>query len=269
MSRPTPLRRSSCRVAVLGALVVVLCAGRPAQGLNINAYQLLERPLPSDPRFGADQRVWMNALRFTGSPTIIPLSRTRTWDDGVQMGFAPRSLRITWLDPGRLLHVQWGTLPHDGSSWAKCEGHIVLLVDGTRLRELVRDVDLAYWRAGMGNYDSSHLRITYDAASRTLRLIKTVMGSNYERDREPDEWHHRTVWQYHVHSGQLLLLRADRYAVLADESCSLQEAAEILDEPAPKLRRLNARFTPRAPCLVRIDDRVGRFVAAREDGVEG
>ncbi|MDX2168398.1 MAG: hypothetical protein SF182_15090 [Deltaproteobacteria bacterium] len=247
----------------------MLLGCRGAHALDINAYRLLEQPIAPQPYAEPGTRIWMNALQFVGSRTVIPLSRSKTWPppEPRQYGFSPRSLRINWLDRGHLLHIEWGTLPTGGDNNFAWEGHVVLLVDGDRLHEIFRTVFQQYGRVGAGNDEYTRLRIAYDARRARLRFTELDEGSISERELFY-QWNHRTVWQYRLRGRRLQFLRADQYAIVATERCSLAELARTLEVPQARLERLNPHFAPRAVCEVRIDDRVKALRPSHEDGIE-
>lgn len=159
-------------------------------------------------------------------------------------------------------------MPGSGAySW---EGHVVLLVDGTSLKELFRDTFQAYGRVGMGNYEGTHLAISFDPPAATLTLNQMDEGSTWEPSSKkgPSEWKHKTVWRYQLREGLLRFVGADRYASFGDNECALAKIARRLHKSAKTLRRLNPHFKAAAPCTVRITDQIGPYHPSMEDGVD-
>jgi len=258
----------------LAVFLLVLPFCDPTSALDVHAYQLRQVEVtPSEARQAEHRRVWLNTLRFDGRDSEIKLSRSmayRLGDTDARAGFDAHSLTMTWLDPDHLVHVEWATLPEPGSGSYSWEGHVVLLLEGTSLKELFRDTFQAYGQVGMGNYERTHLRIRFEASSATLRLDQADEGSTWEpsSSRRPAQWKHKTVWQYQLREGALRFMRADRFATVEGNECALAKIARRLRTSTKTLERLNPHFASAAPCTARISDQIGPYHPTMEDGVE-
>jgi len=258
----------------MAVFLLVLPFCDPASALDVHAYQLRQVELtPSEAQRAEHRRVWLNTLRFDGSDSEVKLSRSMAYRLGgtdMRAGFDPQSLTVTRLDPDHLVHVEWATLPVPGSGAYSWEGHVVLLLEGTTLKDLFRDTFQSYGQVGIGNYERTHLRIRLDPSASTLRLDQTDEGSTWEPSskKRPAQWKHRTVWEYQLRERALRFMRAERFATFEGHECSLAKVARRLRTSTKTLERLNPHFASAAKCTVRISDQIGPYHPAMEDGVE-
>jgi hypothetical protein len=273
-----------CRGAVrarLVALLVTLAAGAitcPAWAASPDLAQrrlvtreIAKLPVQLEERLppARTPRLVWNDLVLAGVPAAIPLGRsfTGSWTDGTVLkgGLDPRSLRLSWLEPGKLVLVTWGTDP-EGLTNQRREGVIVLLWDGDRFRELVRDAFFSYGAVGAGNWMAVDLDVRWDATTQTMTLTRTV------RDEVTEETHSesttRHVWTSWLSGDRLEQVGSARYVDLAERT-PVDEVARQAGITVDDLIRLNPELDRggRARGRIRIADAIAPYEHENDDGI--
>lgn len=231
-----------------------------------------------------------NVLQFEWFKSEIYVARSASMrplaDRGLELvGFDPESLKIQWLDPGRLIWLKWGTFPHGQGRYSK-QGHLILQLDGEKVKELFRDSIYAYGRGGLLDSSQVDLNIRYDSSIPGLSLVRTEVqrGSSDKKGLfEDHEWttdqgntiyfgesRTRTVWRYRIENGQLRFVSGERYADLP-KACSVLDLAEAFRVPAAKLRRLNPKLksTDHTSGTLIVDAMIGPYAHEKDDGICG
>jgi uncharacterized protein YceK len=239
-------------------------------------------------RFMHEFHLFQNVLRFQWAESDIDIARSASMrplvDMGLeQAGFDPESLRIQWLDPGRLFWMKWETFPQGQGRYSK-QGHLVLQIDGGSLKELFRDSIYAYGSGGMLDSSKVDLDIRYDPSIRELSLVRTTVlrGSSDEKRLFMEdqlttdqgdtiyfgENSTQTVWRYRIENGRLRFVSGDYSAQLPKER-SVLDVAEAFQTSAAKLRRLNPKLndTDRVSGTLVLEDRIGPYAHQNDDGI--
>ncbi len=237
--------------------------------------------------------LFRNVLRFRWSELDIDVARSATMrpfaDRGFeQLGFDSASLKIQWLDPGRLIWMKWGTFPQGSGRYSK-QGHLVLQLNGGSFKELFRDSIYAHGSAGLLSSSSVGLDIRYDSSLAELAIVQTEVDlSSWDKKPDPEpitmhvwatdegntiywsETRTQTLWRYRIENGQLRFLTGERSAELPKE-CTILEVAEAFRTSAAKLRRLNPKLegTDRASGTLILEDGIGPYAHENDDGICG
>jgi len=132
--------------------------------IDISEYVLERVPITSNPGL----KEWLNILAFDGTPIRIPLiCSSELSDDGHKYlwysGLNEKSLKISWLDKGKILWISWTTYGGEGSACMTVDGHAILQIANGQVYELFRDHFISHFRGGWYCSSSSTLRITFDA----------------------------------------------------------------------------------------------------------
>lgn len=233
-------------------------------------------------------QLFENVLEFEGLKSKIRLARSawmRPFATGglEQLGFDRETVKIQWLDRGRLIWVKWGTVPQGQGRYSK-QGHLILRFDGKNLKELFRDSIYAYGKSGM--YDSSKfdLDIHYEPSIAALSLVRSAL----QRSSSETEWpfyddqyttdqgntiyygqsNTRTVWRYRIENEQLRFVSGERFADLTKDY-SVLAIAEALRVPSATLLRLNPNLnaSEHASGTLCLDDRIGPYQHEKDDGI--
>lgn len=228
--------------------------------------------------------VW-NDLVLDGMSAAIPLGRSLTVysTDGtvLKRGFDARSLRLSWLEPGRMLLVTWGT-DSEALTNQRREGVIVLLLDGDRSRELFRDAFYSFGGAGAGNWMAVDLDVRWDATTQTMTLSRTVreehtgeseeVGAVDEAGRRESTSHYesatRDVWTSRLAGDHLEQVGSARYVDLAGRT-PVEEVARRGGITVDELVRLNPELDRggSARGRIRIAAAIAPYELENDDGI--
>jgi hypothetical protein len=272
--------------------------GEPPIGrtLDLTKHQLLqiELTVPED-RTSQYTRLVEHRLRFDGFDAEIPVScsasmRSYGSVEPEQAGLDASTVKLSWLDPGRVISVTWDTFTLGQGRYSQ-EGHLVVLFDGEHFQELFRDVIYATGSSGMHDSSASTLHVSYDRDARVLTLTSNVRnrwsrnkeGPSDERGPFEREVHQhgkavylgdgttRHVWKYRLEGERLEFLSGEQYVDLESQDRSVEAVAKAYRSSVETLRRLNPTLAPegRIRGIVRIDDQLGPYSPEREDKLSG
>ena len=281
--------------ARLVALLVVLAAcavarGAPAASPDL-AHRLVTREIPTLPTQlaqallpGDETRLVWNDLVLDGVSAAIPLGRSLTVysTDGtlVKRGFDARTLRLSWLEPGKMLLITWGT-DAEGLTNQRREGVIVLRRDGDGFRELFRDAFFSYGYVGAGNSMAVDLEVRWEPAIQTMTLSRTVreqstdepeeVGSVDEAGGGQSTYHESTtrdVWTSRLAGDRLEPVGSARYLDLAGRT-PVDEVAERGGITVDELIRLNPELDRggSARGRIRIAGAIAPYEPENDDGI--
>lgn len=286
------------RIVFLTSLLFVVGLAPAARGieLDLTKYKIERVEMPMSPGLKRlygwmpEYHLFDNVLHFDGLDSEVHLARSASMRRLVarepeQAGLDPETLKIRWLDPGRLLWLTWGTVPQGAGQYSK-EGDLVLLFDGQRFQELFRDSMYAYGRSGAQDSSQLHVDIDYDPSTAVLVLARTEVerGSSGKKGPLDDdefttddgrtvyqgERRTRTVWRYRIENGQLRFVSGEEFADLHKDH-SVQDVAEAFHVPVAKLVRLNPKLrgADRTSGTLCLDDTVGPYRREKDDGLCG
>ena len=284
------------RIAFFAALCLVIGPTSAAEiaerDLTHYRIQTVEIPMSAEIKelygFMHEFHLFQNVLRFQWAESDIDIARSASMrplvDMGLeQAGFDPESLRIQWLDPGRLVWMKWETFPQGQGRYSK-QGHLVFQIDGGSLKELFRDSIYAYGSGGMLDSSKVDLDIRYDPSIQELSLVLTTVqrGSSDEKRLFMEdhlttdqgntiyfgEGRTQTVWRYRIENGRLRFVSGDYSAQLPKER-SVLDVAEAFQTSAAKLRRLNPKLmdTDRVSGTIVLEDLIGPYAHQNDDGI--
>lgn len=238
----------------------------------------LEQALPPKRK---TQLVW-NDLVLDGVPAPILLGRSfaeySTDGSVATRGFDRRSLRLSWLEPGKLLLITWGT-DHDALTNQRREGTIVLLRNGDRFRELFRDAIYSFGSVGGGNSMAIDLVVRWDPTTETMTLTRIVREHGTAETEEVDSAHgghdkatrylestRRDVWTSRLVGDHLEQVGSARYFDLAERT-PVGEVADEAGISVDELVRLNPELERNGSARGRI--RVAGAIAPYKHENEG
>lgn len=280
-------------VARLVAALVVLagCAVARAASTEL-AHRIVTREISTLPTQLAQalpparrtRLVW-NDVVLDGVSAAIPLGRSLTvyLTDGTAMkrGFDARSLRLSWLEPGKMLLITWGTDPEALSNQRR-EGVIVLRRDADGFRELFRDAFYAFGYVGAGNSMAVDLDVRWDPVTQTLTLGRTVRAQSTEepddlgaadenRHGESTAYHESTtrdVWTSRLEGDRLAPVGSARYVDLAGRA-PLEQVARQSGVTVDELIRLNPELDRggSARGRIRIAGSIAPYQPENDDGI--
>lgn len=241
----------------------------------------LEQALPPTRK---TRLVW-NDLVLDGVSPAIPLGRSFTAysTDGTVMkrGFDARSLRLSWLELGKVLLITWGT-DSEALTNQRREGVIVLLRDGDGFRELFRDAFYSFGSVGAGNSMAVDLDVRWDPATQIMTLSRTVREQHTEEPEEVGsddeagrgEWtsYHesttRDVWTSRLSGDRLEQVGSARYVDLAGRT-PVEEVAHRSGITVDELIRLNPELDRggSARGRIRIAGAIAPYELENDDGI--
>lgn len=282
----------------VGALVVLAACTIARAASPDLAYRLVTReiarlPMQLEQALPPTRRtrlVW-NDLVLDGMSAAIPLGRSLTMysTDGSVMkrGFDARSLRLSWLEPGKMLLITWGT-DSEALTNQRREGVIVLRRDGDGFRELFRDAFYSFGYVGAGNSMAVDLDVRWDPTTQTMTLSRTVREQATAHEQpaaEPDDagstdgagrgestsYHESTtrdVWTSRLEGDRLEQVGSARYVDLAERT-PVEKVAEEGGITVDELIRLNPELDRggRARGRIRIAGAIAPYEIENDDGI--
>lgn len=122
-----------------------------------------------------ERRQYFLHVDETGQDIRLGTTREYVGEDdstrGEKEGLDAESILIRWLEPHRLLHVQWITISRGGGRY-QAQGNVILLNSGEKWRELLRDWRHYYDRSGASDYSRMLLAFGWDPENETMTLAQ-------------------------------------------------------------------------------------------------
>jgi hypothetical protein len=238
---------------------------------------------------GDTARSWRNELVFPKLGARIAIDRTSiiNWSDGGRewAEFSRKTLKVRWLDNGRLLWATWQTFPQ--GSGGHCEqGTLVVELSETNAHELYRGVHAAHGRSGWSSWRSADLHVSLNRAHD--ELIFTTTTTTFDADethggplyaKELLTGHRASCFVRRLVSRQVRAYRIENHELrfkggyealdLGDRAFPVADVAEHCGTPTERLRQLNARLARATLCTgqIVVDDRIAPLrLSANETG---
>ena len=272
---------------ICGALAVATMTAAGKASFRIERHEITPSAAVKAAHSGADGfRLYESVLHLNGLRQGIRLGRSATRLDAsapATWGFDPMSVKVDWLDEGRLLLVSWSTVPQGQGAYSN-EGTVIAAIARGRPREVFRDVVYAFGKAGMADSSASGLDVRYDRMRRVLTLThiqndewtSTEAGPlTYERMPLDDggtefrnERRYERSWRYRLDGTQLRFLSGATFAVV-DRPRTPGSIAKGYRIPLARLIALNPRLKGRrhAQGRLRVADGLAPYEHEMNDGI--
>jgi hypothetical protein len=268
----------------------------PPPTLVLAKHRLERRDLGLPPSTDCKKHArWMNVLTFNGFSTEVPLARSEECTHAPvngstlpteRAGFDRATLKISWLDPGKLVWVRWSTT-FNGTGGYVHAGHVVLAVEGAELVEAFRTNYTSFARSGFAMHDSKDLQIRFDGAASHLVLdqkedyFEEAMGGDASASSplavplHGGGWVLHLVteqeWTYTVGAGRLAYVSGRLGVRLDPPGFSADAIAGHFTVDAARIAALNPGHDPASPWtgLVVVRDDLPAYVPELDDGLCG
>jgi len=238
-------------------------------GKTIRSYQVEQVPVEPDPGYtlspGETAESWQTYVTFPDLGARVALERTEvthhnrpgsSYTD--EYGLDTGSVKVQWLDVGRLLWIRWSDIPQ-GSGCFTSDGHVILEVSDGEFRELFRDHHGSHGRSGWSGWGSADLGIRWDRGTRRIIMTKTVRSwyaddekriplstwravPNYHTTAYVRDVTTREVRRYEIRDGRLHGGDGYRVAELGEGEYPLSEVADYFESDVATLRRNSPRL---------------------------
>jgi len=158
-------------------------------------------------------------------------------------GFDRTSLKVSWLQPSRLLYATWDTL-NQGNGHYIHGSFLVLLKTGDTWSEIYRHTEYTNTRGGWESSDHSEFNFQFDEPTSTLNVTRTTESFNAITEPMPlavpqEEaiggkkyyflsYSVVSAWRYKLAGKRLEYVDGDESVDLKDESFPVSEVAKAL-----------------------------------------
>jgi len=236
-------------------LGVVKLADREA---DLPLYTLFKEQVESEEK---DFQLFSYSIGFSDSDQPIFLSNLKSFDEGWGEGFDADSMRLEWVDPGRLLQITWDTIVQ-GNGKYMITGIVLAGNMGGRWKELYRHSGPgASGGLGSGGSDYNDWRFLYNPSLNTLRLehLHTAWsaslepqplfvndGSTHWSGKYNSYYDETDQWPAEIQNDTVVTKQGASMMTIDGYEFPVSEWAAYTKVPEAELRRMNPHLRDRA-----------------------
>ena len=250
--------------------------------VDIDAYEIGRNEIKQHIK-EEDKQVWHNILMLCDGKVKVPLARSRETKRGDTLGFQEKTLKLRWLDKGKLLWITWRSIAVT-SRRLYYDGHVVLQIKDGGIYELLRDNFAAGRGGGGAHFDYWNLEIKY-CPEGGIELSKArhfgdgmydeplPLTRAFKTEDGPIRWFReiRTIskWRYKISDDELTFLNGQKLLDCGSDKYPIVDVAKVLRVDMSRLLKLNESLGKNSSCTGKIilDDKLWPYKVRTYDGL--